>query len=109
MKVKNGLVNWSKKAKTLKVNAGHKPNTDIGPVISPRAKARVTDLINSGVEQGAALLLDGRDVVVQGYEQGNFVGATIFDQVTTDMRIYKEEIFGASLSHYSCRYTGSSY
>lgn len=86
------------KAKTLKVNAGHEPNTDIGPVISSRAKARVTDLINSGVEQGATLLLDGRDVVVQGYEQGNFVGATIFDQVTTDMWIYKEEIFGPVLA-----------
>lgn len=62
------------KAKTLKVNAGHEPNTDIGPVISKRAKARVLDLINSGVEQGAELLLDGRDVQVQGYESGNFVG-----------------------------------
>ena len=81
------------KAKTLKVNAGHEPNTDIGPVISKRAKARVIDLINSGVEQGAELLLDGRDVQVQGYESGNFVGATIFSGVNTDMRIYKEEIF----------------
>lgn len=86
------------KAKTLKVNAGHEPNTDIGPVISQRAKARVIDLINSGVEQGAELLLDGRDVQVQGYESGNFVGATIFNGVTTDMRIYKEEIFGPVLA-----------
>ncbi|KOR72644.1 CoA-acylating methylmalonate-semialdehyde dehydrogenase, partial [Acinetobacter baumannii] len=74
------------KAKTLKVNAGHEPNTDIGPVISKRAKARVIDLINSGVEQGAELLLDGRNVQVQGYESGNFVGATIFSGVNTDMR-----------------------
>nr|WP_174506990.1 CoA-acylating methylmalonate-semialdehyde dehydrogenase [Acinetobacter sp. Marseille-Q1620] len=86
------------KAKTLSVNAGHEPNTDIGPVISPRAKARVIDLINSGVEQGAELLLDGRHVQVKGYEEGNFVGATIFNNVTTDMRIYKEEIFGPVLS-----------
>ncbi|MDF2418330.1 CoA-acylating methylmalonate-semialdehyde dehydrogenase [Acinetobacter beijerinckii] len=86
------------KAKTLKVNAGHEPNTDIGPVISQRAKARVIDLINSGVEQGAELLLDGRDVQVKGYESGNFVGATIFNGVTTDMRIYKEEIFGPVLA-----------
>ncbi|MFV5516101.1 CoA-acylating methylmalonate-semialdehyde dehydrogenase [Acinetobacter gerneri] len=86
------------KAKKLNVNAGHEPNTDIGPVISPRAKARVTDLINSGVEQGATLLLDGRDIVVKGYEAGNFVGATIFNHVTTDMRIYKEEIFGPVLA-----------
>ena len=86
------------KAKILKVNAGHEPNTDIGPVISQRAKARVIDLINSGVEQGAELLLDGRDVQVKGYESGNFVGATIFNGVTTDMRIYKEEIFGPVLA-----------
>lgn len=86
------------KAKTLSVNAGHEPNTDIGPVISPRAKARVLDLINSGVEEGATLLLDGRDVKVAGYEQGNFVGQTIFTNVTTDMRIYKEEIFGPVLA-----------
>ena len=85
------------KAKTLKVNAGHEPNTDIGPVISKRAKARVIDLINSGVEQGAELLLDGRNVQVQDYESGNFVGATIFSGVNT-MRIYKEEIFGPVLS-----------
>lgn len=86
------------KTKTLKVNAGHEPNTDVGPVISTRAKARVIDLINSGVEQGAELLLDGRDVNVQGYEKGNFVGPTIFNQVTTDMRIYQEEVFGPVLA-----------
>lgn len=86
------------KTKTLKVNAGHEPNTDVGPVISTRAKARVIDLINSGVEQGAELLLDGRDVNVQGYEKGNFVGPTIFNQVTTDMCIYQEEVFGPVLA-----------
>ena len=86
------------KTKTLKVNAGHEPNTDVGPVISTRAKARVIDLINSGVEQGAELLLDGREVQVPGYEQGNFVGPTIFNQVTTEMRIYKEEVFGPVLA-----------
>lgn len=86
------------KAKTLKVNAGHEPNTDIGPVISPRAKARVLDLIESGITEGATLLLDGRDVKVAGYEQGNFVGQTIFTDVTTQMRIYKEEVFGPVLA-----------
>ncbi|TCM62720.1 malonate-semialdehyde dehydrogenase (acetylating)/methylmalonate-semialdehyde dehydrogenase [Acinetobacter calcoaceticus] len=86
------------KTKTLKVNAGHEDNTDIGPVISARAKARVLELIGSGVEQGAKLHLDGRDVVVPGYEQGNFVGATIFSGVSTDMRIYKEEVFGPVLA-----------
>lgn len=86
------------KTKTLSVNAGHEPNTDVGPVISPRAKARIVDLINSGIEQGAEILLDGRDVQVKGYEQGNFVGPTIFNQINTEMRIYKEEIFGPVLA-----------
>lgn len=86
------------KTKTLKVNAGHEPDTDIGPVISKRAHARVMDLIDSGVAEGATLHLDGRQVKVPGYEQGNFVGATIFSGVHTDMRIYKEEIFGPVLA-----------
>lgn len=86
------------KTKTLKVNAGHEPDTDIGPVISKRAHARVMDLIDSGVAEGATLHLDGRQVKVPGYEQGNFVGATIFSGVRTDMRIYKEEIFGPVLA-----------
>ena len=85
------------KAKTLQVNAGHEPNTDVGPLISQRAKAHVMELIHSGVEQGAELLLDGRNVEVKGYEQGNFVGPTIFNHVDTQMRIYNEEIFGPVL------------
>ena len=86
------------KTKTLKVNAGHEADADLGPVISPRAKQRVLDLIQSGVDEGAELLLDGRDVQVVGYEQGNFVGPTIFNQATTNMRIYNEEIFGPVLA-----------
>ena len=86
------------KTKGLHVNAGHEPNTDIGPVISKRAKARVMELIDSGVAEGATLHLDGRQVQVPGYAQGNFVGATIFSGVRTDMRIYKEEIFGPVLA-----------
>jgi malonate-semialdehyde dehydrogenase (acetylating)/methylmalonate-semialdehyde dehydrogenase len=84
-------------ARQLKVNAGHEPGTDVGPVISQRAKQRVLGLIASGVEQGATLELDGRDVEVPGYEQGNFIGPTLFSGVTTDMRIYTEEIFGPVL------------
>ncbi len=61
------------KTKTLKVNAGHEPNTDVGPAMNP-CQSPVYHLINSGVEQGAGLLLDGRDVEVSGYEKGNFVG-----------------------------------
>ncbi|EGC99844.1 methylmalonate-semialdehyde dehydrogenase, partial [Burkholderia sp. TJI49] len=82
------------KAKALKVNAGHEPGTDVGPVVSKAAHARIVGLIDEGVKAGAKLLLDGRDVKVPGYEHGNFVGPTIFSGVTTDMSIYTEEIFG---------------
>ncbi|WP_434560896.1 CoA-acylating methylmalonate-semialdehyde dehydrogenase [Pseudomonas sp. Z4-20] len=84
-------------AQKLKVNAGSEPGTDVGPVISKRAKARILELIESGVQQGAELELDGRDISVPGFEQGNFVGPTLFSGVTTDMRIYTEEIFGPVL------------
>uniref|UniRef100_UPI001CB91541 methylmalonate-semialdehyde dehydrogenase [acylating], mitochondrial n=1 Tax=Erigeron canadensis TaxID=72917 RepID=UPI001CB91541 len=86
-----------KRAKKLKVNAGTEPDADLGPVITKQAKERVCRLIQSGVESGARLLLDGRDIVVPGYEQGNFVGPTILSGVTEDMECYKEEIFGPVL------------
>ena len=85
------------KAKTLKVNAGCQPGTDVGPVISPSALARITDLIESGVSEGAVMDLDGRNPNVPGFEKGNFVGPTIFSGVNTQMRIYNEEIFGPVL------------
>ena len=84
------------KAEGLVVSAG-KDDKDLGPLISPAAKARVEHLIGTGVEEGASLLLDGRGIKVEGYEKGNFVGPTIFDNVTSDMQIYKEEIFGPVL------------
>ncbi|CUH81692.1 Methylmalonate-semialdehyde dehydrogenase [acylating] [Tritonibacter multivorans] len=71
---------------------------DYGPVITPQAKARIEGLIDSGVEQGATLVTDGRGLSLQGYENGYFVGPTLFDDVTADMDIYKEEIFGPVLS-----------
>ena len=85
------------KAKTLKVNAGCQAGTDVGPVISPAALARITDLVESGVTEGATLDLDGRNPSVPGFEQGNFIGPTIFSDVSTKMRIYNEEIFGPVL------------
>ena len=84
------------KAESLVVSAG-KNDKDLGPLISPAAKARVERLIGTGVEEGASLLLDGRGITVEGFEKGNFVGPTIFDNVTSDMQIYKEEIFGPVL------------
>jgi malonate-semialdehyde dehydrogenase (acetylating)/methylmalonate-semialdehyde dehydrogenase len=94
---KDWLPELVEKAKKLKVNAGHEPHTDVGPLISRAAKTRVLGLIESGVKQGAKLLLDGRDVKVPGYEDGNFVGPTIFTDVKTDMDIYTQEIFGPVL------------
>ncbi|ERL54442.1 CoA-acylating methylmalonate-semialdehyde dehydrogenase [Psychrobacter aquaticus] len=84
------------KAENLVVSAG-KNDKDLGPLISPAAKARVEHLIGTGVEEGASLILDGRGITVEGFEKGNFVGPTIFDNVTSDMQIYKEEIFGPVL------------
>ncbi len=84
------------KAESLVVSAG-KNDKDLGPLISPAAKARVEHLIGTGVEEGASLILDGRGITVEGFENGNFVGPTIFDNVTSDMQIYKEEIFGPVL------------
>ncbi|MEM6184305.1 CoA-acylating methylmalonate-semialdehyde dehydrogenase [Shewanella vaxholmensis] len=68
-----------------------------GPVISPAAKARVLKLIKQGIDEGAECLLDGSDFTVEGYESGNWIGPTMFNKVSTEMSIYKEEIFGPVL------------
>ena len=85
------------KAKGLKVSAGHEQGTDVGPLISCAALDRVSSLIERGVSEGATLALDGRNPDVADYGNGNFVGPTIFDGVSTEMAIYKEEIFGPVL------------
>ncbi|MBY6046904.1 CoA-acylating methylmalonate-semialdehyde dehydrogenase [Vannielia litorea] len=73
-------------------------DVDYGPVITAAAKERILGLVNSGVEQGAELVVDGRDFSLQGYEEGFFVGPHLFDRVTPEMDIYKEEIFGPVLT-----------
>ncbi len=73
-------------------------DVDYGPLITKQAMERVKGLIDSGVEQGATLVTDGRDFHLQGYENGFFVGPTLFDNVTPEMDIYKQEIFGPVLS-----------
>ncbi|SHJ12409.1 CoA-acylating methylmalonate-semialdehyde dehydrogenase [Wenxinia saemankumensis] len=73
-------------------------DVDYGPVITKAAQERIERLVNSGVEAGATLVVDGRDFRLQGYEDGFFVGPSYFDDVTPDMEIYKEEIFGPVLS-----------
>lgn len=73
-------------------------DVDFGPVISREAKSRILGLIDSGVEAGADLVVDGRGFTMQGYENGFFVGACLFDRVTPEMEIYRQEIFGPVLS-----------
>ena len=70
----------------------------MGPLISDIHARKVRGYIDKGVEEGAKLLVDGRNFRLQGYENGYFVGGTLFDRVTTDMTIYREEIFGPVLS-----------
>lgn len=85
------------KARTLKVSAGVEAGTDVGPVVSCAALARVEGLIARGEAEGAKLELDGRKPQVEGYANGNFVGPTIFSGVKPGMAIYDQEIFGPVL------------
>uniref|UniRef100_A0AAJ7X3K2 Methylmalonate-semialdehyde/malonate-semialdehyde dehydrogenase [acylating], mitochondrial n=1 Tax=Petromyzon marinus TaxID=7757 RepID=A0AAJ7X3K2_PETMA len=85
------------RAKNLRVNAGDQPGADLGPLISPEAKARVCELVGSAEKEGARIILDGRKVSVKGYESGNFVGPTIITGVKPHMKCYTEEIFGPVL------------
>jgi len=73
-------------------------DVDFGPVVTKAAKENILRLVQTGVDQGAELVVDGRDFNLQGYENGFFVGAHLFDRVTPDMDIYKPEIFGPVLS-----------
>ena len=70
----------------------------MGPLISKQHMDKVESFIDIGVNEGAKLLIDGRKLKIQGYENGYFVGPTLFDFVTEDMEIYKNEIFGPVLS-----------
>jgi malonate-semialdehyde dehydrogenase (acetylating)/methylmalonate-semialdehyde dehydrogenase len=73
-------------------------DVDFGPLVTRAAHDRVKGLVDRGVEQGAELVVDGRDFKLQGYENGNFIGGCLFDRVTPEMDIYREEIFGPVLS-----------
>lgn len=86
------------RVEALKVGPSDDADAEMGPVITREAKERITGLIDSGVEAGAELVVDGRNLNLQGYENGYFLGGSLFDRVTTDMRIYKEEVFGPVLS-----------
>lgn len=90
------------KAKALKVQDGRELSAEMGPIVTAAALERIRNYIHIGQQEGAQLLLDGRDFDATqagaGCEQGYWLGATVFDHVTTDMRIYKEEIFGPVLA-----------
>jgi malonate-semialdehyde dehydrogenase (acetylating)/methylmalonate-semialdehyde dehydrogenase len=73
------------------------PKTELGPVVSAEHQAFIKSWIDKGVEEGADLILDGRNLVVPGFEKGFFVGPTIFDNVTEDMTVGRDEIFGPVL------------
>ncbi|MBV0911525.1 CoA-acylating methylmalonate-semialdehyde dehydrogenase [Anianabacter salinae] len=90
------LVPRIEKLKVGPYTAGN--DVDYGPVITAQSKERILSLINSGVEQGAELVVDGRGFSLQGYENGYFVGPSFFDRATPDMDIYKQEIFGPVLT-----------
>lgn len=84
--------------KNLTLGPSLDKESDFGPVVGADAKKRIEDYIGIGVDEGAELVVDGRGAVVDGHPHGYWVGATLFDRVTTDMRIHQEEIFGPVLS-----------
>ena len=86
------------RARSLKVGPGTDDESEMGPLVTARHLERVRGYIDLGVEEGADLVVDGRGFTLQGYENGHFIGPSVFDNVTPDMRIYREEIFGPVLS-----------
>lgn len=81
-------------AKERRIGCAYDPKTELGPLVSSSHKKFVLDWIEKGIAEGAELVLDGRNVVVDGFEGGYFVGPTIFDHVTPEMSIGQEEVFG---------------
>jgi malonate-semialdehyde dehydrogenase (acetylating)/methylmalonate-semialdehyde dehydrogenase len=86
------------RVESLKIGPSHDSEADYGPLVTKQALERVKSYVERGIEEGADLVVDGRDFVMQGYENGYYMGGCLFDKVTSDMRIYKEEIFGPVLS-----------
>jgi len=86
------------RVESLKIGPATDKDAEMGPVVTKMHRDKILGYIDSGVEQGAELVVDGRGFKLQGYEGGYYVGGTLFDNVTPDMTIYKEEIFGPVLS-----------
>ena len=86
------------RVRALKVGPGTDPEAEMGPLVTAQHLQKVRSYVDLGVQEGAKLVVDGRGLKLQGYENGFFIGGTVFDDVKPEMRIYKEEIFGPVLS-----------
>jgi len=86
------------RVESLKVGTSLDPSADFGPLVTQAHLDKVKSYVDIGVKEGASLKVDGRNFKLQGYENGYYMGGCLFDNVTKDMRIYKEEIFGPVLS-----------
>jgi malonate-semialdehyde dehydrogenase (acetylating)/methylmalonate-semialdehyde dehydrogenase len=86
------------KVRALKIGPGTDREAEMGPLVTRQHLDKVRGYIDAGVAEGAKLIVDGRSFSMQGYENGYFIGGTLFDHVTTDMTIYQEEIFGPVLA-----------
>jgi malonate-semialdehyde dehydrogenase (acetylating)/methylmalonate-semialdehyde dehydrogenase len=82
---------------SLRVGIPTDPEADYGPLVTAEHRKKVLNYIDMGVKEGAKLVVDGRNFKLQGYENGNFLGGSLFDRVTPDMQTYKDEIFGPVL------------
>ena len=85
------------RVRALKIGPGTDPDAEMGPLVTREHREKVQGYIDLGVKEGAKLVVDGRGLSLQGYENGFFLGGSLFDNVGTDMRIYQEEIFGPVL------------
>jgi malonate-semialdehyde dehydrogenase (acetylating)/methylmalonate-semialdehyde dehydrogenase len=86
------------KVRALKIGPGTDPEAEMGPLVTKQHYEKVRGYIDAGEREGAKLVVDGRGFKMQGYENGYFIGGSLFDHVTTDMKIYQEEIFGPVLA-----------
>ncbi len=86
------------RVRALKIGPGTDPEAEMGPLVTGEHRDKVSNYVGIGEREGAKLVVDGRRLSLQGYEKGFFTGGTLFDHVRTDMRIYREEIFGPVLS-----------
>jgi len=86
------------RVRALKVGPGTDPEAEMGPLVTRQHLEKVSGYVDLGVQEGAELVVDGRGLRLQGYEGGYFIGGSLFDRVTPEMRIYREEIFGPVLS-----------